>query len=74
MKKAPEYLEKKTQKMIKKQTYKMFLKKSKSNLKCTQPVLAHKKRHFNKFKAILNILSIYKQASSKSSACSNRKS
>jgi len=29
---------------------------------------------FNKFKAILNILTIYKQASSKSSACSNIKS
>jgi len=46
------------------------------------PALTHKKlkyyalfaSSFYKFKAILNKLTIYKQASSKSSACSNIKS
>jgi len=32
--------------MKKKQTYKMFKNKSKSNLKCTLPVLAHKNLRF----------------------------
>ena len=60
----------------------MFSKNSRSNLKCTLPALALKKlkyyalfaSSFEQVQGYLNILTIYKQASSKPSACSNIRS